>query len=321
MASDEDPEDDVLLDSDETSEDADTDPFANHDDEAPESWSEFNSVFILRARQPFEDWVRQLPDPPDPPPGPGDLIRAFLTPSLPTQAAADLWLAEHYDEMFECWLRSWADRSDWPADRSFRTFQAWFEVVFSSEVEDMTYEGGAGEEDYATLPAEVTCAPLSLREVRDRFLDVPEDSSLHVDIESGELFAFTAAELDAIDAARTDDLEMSDADLETLQDAFDSGTLALIGHRSHLPLTDLMHDFAEQLEPGTLRNRLLNALQGRKARRRFNEAIDLAGLRRRWERWFRRAVAGLMAATLTTLGIPYVDDLESVDTEPEPADS
>jgi len=160
------------------------------------------------------------------------------------------------------------------------------------------------------LPA-VTCAPLSLGEVRDRFLELPDDGSLHVDIESGELFTFTDQELEAIESNMGG--EVPDDDLREVREAFDAGTLETIAHRRHLPMVDLMHDFTEQMQPGTLKNRLLNALQSRRAASRFNDAIDAAGLRPRWERWFRRAVAGLMVVSLVDLGIPYVDDLEAAD--------
>ena len=276
---------------------------------------------MLRAKQPFEDWVRQLPHGPGPP-EPIDLVTAFATPELPTQADADRWLAEHYEDMFERLLMPWAEMACWPADRSFATFQAWFDIVFAPNVDDMRDEGADDEDaDYAHAWPEVTCAPLSLREVRERFLELPEDGSLHVDIESGELFAFTDEELDAIDVDMAEDLEMPRAELEALQDAFDSGKLAEIAQRRHLPLVDLMQDFVAMLGPGSVKNRLANALQGRKAERRFNDAIDLARLRPRWDRWFRRAVAGLMAISLVQLAIPYVDDVEPGDTEPARIDS
>jgi hypothetical protein len=319
MAGNEDPDDDVLLDSDEAT-DASVEPFED-DEPAPGPWPEFSSVFVLRARQPFEDWVRQLPDHDETTLAPIDLILAFATPELPTQADADRWLEEHYEDMFERWLAPWAEKADWPAGRSYEMFRAWFDIVFSPAVEDMT-DGGADEgADYEGAPPEVACAPLSLREVRDRFLELPDDGSLHVDIESGELFAFTDDALDALESTTADDLEVSDDELDVLQDAFDSGTIVTIAHRRQLPVVDLMHDFTEQMEPGTFRNRLLNALQGRRAERRFNDAIDMTGLRARWDRWFQRAVAGLMVVSLAGLGIPNVDDLEPEDPQSRRTDS
>jgi hypothetical protein len=313
MANDSDPDDNVLLDSDEISEDHDADPF--DDDASLGTWPEYSSVFVLRAKRPFEDWVGHLPHKPGPP-QPIDLVMAFATPGLPTLADSERWLAEHHSEMFERFLMPWADGSEWPVDRSFEVFQSWFDVAFSSEVEDMTDVGMERQHSAtgAELPA-VTCAPLSLSEVRDRFLDLPDDGSLHVDIESGELFPFTDDELEAIESNM--DAEVADDDLRDLRDAFDKGTLVTIAYRRHLPMMDLMHDFTERMESGTLRNRLLNALQGRRAARRFNAALDVAGLRPRYERWFRRAVAGLMVISLVELGIPYVDDLGAAD-EPGP---
>jgi hypothetical protein len=258
---DNDRDDEVLVDSDEAFDEVQSDHV--EDDGSPGGWPGFSSVFVLRAKRPFEDWVRQLPDVP----GeltPLDFVMAFATPELGTASDADSWLAEHYEEMFARFLTPWADEPDWPAHRSFETFQSWFDVVFAADVEDMT-DVGADEEEYAQdPPPEVTCAPLSLREVRDRFLELPQDGSLHVDITSGELFTFTDDELDTIEGD-VDDAE-SDAELRELRDALDAGTLEMLAHSRHLPLLDLMHDFTEQMDPGTLRNRLLNALQGRKAR-------------------------------------------------------
>src|SRR5215204_4029304 len=175
MTDDDDPEDELRRD-----ESQDPGEFDN-------GWVDFTSVFVLRGRGPFQDWARQIV-------GEGadwtlpeiDRCRAYLTPELPTQLDADRWLRQNYGEIFARELVVYVeDEAQWPPDRSFETFLAWFEVIFSPTLDDMS------ESDVAAVRRPAACAPLSLRHVRAEFLRLPADGSLHVDIDSGELFAWT----------------------------------------------------------------------------------------------------------------------------------
>ena len=76
---------------------------------------------------------------------------------------ADRWLQQNYAELFERELEPLGRyEAQWPSDRSFETFLAWFDVVFSPTVDDMR------DTELPERPA--TCDPLSLRQVLTHFL-------------------------------------------------------------------------------------------------------------------------------------------------------
>jgi len=263
----------------------------------------FSSVFVLGARKPFADWVQGLEGSPA---GwtmrPIDRYQAVLTPELPTQAAADAWLQQNYPEIFVRQLEAWTeDESEWPADRSFDTFLAWFDVMFAPSVDDMR------DRESQRL---VTCAPLPLARIREEFLQLPLDGRLFVHIETGELFAWTDQEIEAIHAGNAASLDISDDDMRDLQEVFASESFVEIVERTDVDNVETMAAFANTVDSPAIRNRLLNTLQGRRAHRRFRDAIDVAGLRHRWNTWFERTVTDALRDFLADAGVPFVDDVE-----------
>jgi hypothetical protein len=281
--------------------DAEPDQYS-YDRSAPLSDLDFTSAFMLCPRQPFEDWVRSVE-------GLGEDWRlpptsrwsVYVTPELPSQVDADRWLQENYAELFERELEPWADRAQWPSDRFFETFLAWFDVVFLPTVNDMR------DTEIPERPA--TCEPLSLRQVLTHFLQLPHDGSLYVDISTGELFTWTDDEVTAIHAGDPESFGVPAEDMRELQEVFASESLAEIAHRSDVENPDTMIAFAGSVESPTIRNRLMNALQSKKGSRRFVEALDVAGLRHRWSAWFEREAAETLRESLQARGVPFADDL------------
>ena len=281
---------------------SDAEPDQSYDTSAPLSDLDFTSAFMLCPRQPFENWVRNVE-------GRGDDWRlpaisrcsAYVTPELPRQVDADRWLEQNYAELFERELEPWADRAQWPSDRSFETFLAWFDVVFSPTVDDMR------DTELPERPA--TCDPLSLRQVLTHFLKLPHDGLLHVDISTGELFTWTDDELTAIHAGDAASFGVPSEDMRELQEVFASESLAEIAHRADVDNPATMMAFVRTVESPTIRNRLMNALQSKKGPRRFVEALDVAGLRHRWSAWFEREAAETLRESLQARGVPFVDDM------------
>jgi hypothetical protein len=101
--------------------------------------------------------------------------------------------------------------------------------------------------------------------------------------------------------------------MRQLQEAFASESLVEIAHRGDVDNLDAMATFASSIESPTIRNRLMGAIEGRKARRRFTDAVAVAGLRHRWSLWLEREAAATLREFLTARGVPYVDDLESTE--------
>jgi hypothetical protein len=279
----------------------DDDP--DDDDPYPLSDLDFASAFMLCAREPFEEWVRGVEGL-----GPDWTLpllsrcTAFITPELPRQEDADSWLQRHYAELFERQLEPWTDdEAQWPSDRSFETFLAWFDVVFSPNVDDLRD---------AHLPERTaTCDPLSLRKVLAEFSRLSPDGSLYVDIATGELFAWTDDELTAIHAGDAERFGVPPEDMRELQEVFASESLVEIGHHADIDNVGTMLEFARTVESPTIQHRLMNALDSKKWPRRFAEAVDVAGLRHRWSAFREQVTLVMLRAFLDARGVPFVDDL------------
>ena len=193
---------------------------------------------------------------------------AYLTPELPRQSDADRWLQQNFAELFARQLESGRGRGAWPA--TGRSKHSSPGSTSSSRRPSTTWR-------MPSFPrAPVTCAPLSLRQVLAEFLRLPPDGSLHVEIASGELFAWTDDELEAIHAGDARPRLPPD-DMRELQDAFASESLVEIAHRADVDNLDTMVAFVATVESPAIRNRLMDAFEARKAGRRFKEASRSPG--------------------------------------------
>jgi hypothetical protein len=97
-------------------------------------------VLIVKAKEPFLEWVRRLPDPErsmtlsqlneD--------SHAYLLPEYEMDEDREALLAECYDDIFYHELMGWwTDESAYPASRSLEMFKEWFSVEFHSSVVDL----------------------------------------------------------------------------------------------------------------------------------------------------------------------------------------
>jgi hypothetical protein len=97
-------------------------------------------VAIVKAKEPFLEWAKGLPDP-----MPGmtlatfhDDAHAYLLPEYATADDQAEILAEFYEEIFVQELSGWdTDEETFPEKRTLAMFEAWFEVEFHSMVLDM----------------------------------------------------------------------------------------------------------------------------------------------------------------------------------------
>jgi hypothetical protein len=99
------------------------------------------SVLTLRAKQPFLDWLRSLPDPVSDEVTLETLSEdntAYLTPDHEDNDERDEILEQAFGLIFEDQLAGWwTEEEAWPEDRSLATFLAWFDVAWHSLVEDL----------------------------------------------------------------------------------------------------------------------------------------------------------------------------------------
>jgi len=97
------------------------------------------SVLIVRAKEPFRQWLRSLPDPED-----ASLAEinedssVYLVPEYEDDSEKEKILKMMYEEIFEEQLEDWwRDEDDWPKNRNMSLFKNWFDVEFHSVVIDL----------------------------------------------------------------------------------------------------------------------------------------------------------------------------------------
>ena len=97
-------------------------------------------VTILKPKQAFLDWLKQLPDQDDD----VDLeelrsdCTALLLPPFESPDEAEDYLKEHIDDVFANECESWCESEEqWPADRTYEKLTEFFDIEFHSMVFDM----------------------------------------------------------------------------------------------------------------------------------------------------------------------------------------
>lgn len=95
------------------------------------------SAFVVEAAETYLAWARQCPDCDD------DAVvnsireegTIYLIPEQ--EGEPERWLKRNYEAIFEHELWAWCtDPEYWPAERSFRVFEQFFEIRFGSVVVD-----------------------------------------------------------------------------------------------------------------------------------------------------------------------------------------
>jgi len=95
-------------------------------------------AIIVKPQQPYWDWANNLDDEPSLPEGMADEPPFYLLPECDDNAQFERWLKKNYLTIFENELHSWhQNENDWPAIRDYKTFRAWFEIEYGSEVFDL----------------------------------------------------------------------------------------------------------------------------------------------------------------------------------------
>ena len=108
------------------------------------------SVAVIKAKQPFVQWAKSLPDPLE------NLTlqqlhrdsHAYLFPHWDTPEEREELLADVYGFLFHQELFGWhRDERAFPRKRTLKMFHEWFDVEFHSVVVDLV-DGDVVEEDY-----------------------------------------------------------------------------------------------------------------------------------------------------------------------------
>ncbi|MHC4166615.1 MAG: hypothetical protein ACYSWQ_06645 [Planctomycetota bacterium] len=96
-------------------------------------------VVTIKAKKPFLQWLKSLPDP-------ADMTSAqvnqdstvYLLPEYGHDDEQQIILERYFGLIFEEELAAWwQDEDTWPSQRDLRTFLNWFDVKFHSMVFDL----------------------------------------------------------------------------------------------------------------------------------------------------------------------------------------
>jgi hypothetical protein len=96
------------------------------------------TIAIIKPKGPYLDWARAAPNPID---LSLDELRqdctALLLPDFTDDKEADAYLHSIYRELFDLELAAWdTNEDDWPRERDYAAFRAWFDIELHSLVLD-----------------------------------------------------------------------------------------------------------------------------------------------------------------------------------------
>ena len=102
------------------------------------------SAITVRGKQPFLDWLNQLPDPVEPDTTLESINKdssVYLLPELVMDSDKTELLEQSWDIIFEMELEGWwEDESGWPQERNMEMFNKWFSIEFHPVIEDLVDE-------------------------------------------------------------------------------------------------------------------------------------------------------------------------------------
>lgn len=107
-------------------------------------------VVIIKVRQPFVDWInRVIPEEPITLAEVNQECTALLVPDLDNEVKTHAYLKRLKPQLFEMELAGWyRDEQTWPAKRTARMFDTWFELEIHSMVWDAAGTAIEFEEEF-----------------------------------------------------------------------------------------------------------------------------------------------------------------------------
>jgi hypothetical protein len=254
------------------------------------------SALVLRPRPPMISWARKVaPDATD------DQLSApavALIPRLRHEADLDRWLEQFHETLFEEQFAAWTlQDSEWPSGRSLGMLREWFDIELVTVLDDFT--------DLHARP-EVTCDPVPLDLLVDATEALPEGGMLYVDLRSGAVVGLSRGDLEALDSDDPSRFGGTGEEFDSVLRRLDAETLVPVLAEEEIDSIDVMRWFAGNAKIAGIRNRLLDALAGKKPYRRFRDALDAAGLRKSWREFRRGVIASMLVDLLDDYRIPYM---------------
>jgi hypothetical protein len=95
------------------------------------------NAVMIKAKQPFHDWLRKIYFP-EVPPQLCEEPNLYLLPDFETDRETEEYLKNNFNRIFGSELWGWnTDEQNWPANRTYKMFKDWFEVKMQCMVIDM----------------------------------------------------------------------------------------------------------------------------------------------------------------------------------------
>ena len=152
---------------------------------------------------------------------------------------------------------------------------------------------------------------VSLRQVVEELTALPDEATLYLDRETGELYALGDEEAGLVEDGRTDELPDWLADeLPRIREVLAAERWLTLPTRFEVHEWAIMDGFARSYADTALGEELAAAIHGRGAFRAFKDTVHRHRVEQEWYRFRDTAVADIAAAWLDEHGIAYARDLD-----------
>lgn len=152
---------------------------------------------------------------------------------------------------------------------------------------------------------------VSLREVVEELEILPDEATLYLERETGELYALGDEEAGLVEDGQAEELpDWLIDEVARIREVLTSGRWLSLPTRFDVHEWAIMDAFARTVEDPGLSDELITAIHGRGAFRAFKDALHRRGAKQDWYRFRDAAIADIAAAWLDGHAIAYVRDLD-----------
>jgi hypothetical protein len=152
---------------------------------------------------------------------------------------------------------------------------------------------------------------VSLRQIVEELEILPEEATLYLDRESGELYALGDEEANLVEDGREDELpDWLCDEAPRIREVLTSNRWLSLPTRFDVHECAIMDAFTRSLSDPDLADELRTAIRGRGAFRAFKDALHRRDVQQDWYRFRDSAIAEIAVAWLDEHGIVYARDLD-----------
>ncbi|MGF1608962.1 MAG: UPF0158 family protein [Kiloniellales bacterium] len=151
---------------------------------------------------------------------------------------------------------------------------------------------------------------VSLRKILDQLDLLTDQGTLYVNRATGEVYVVTDDDISAAESEDTEWVpEWQKDELPKIREILSSEDWLELATKFDIHEYAIMERFCLSVEPVERSDRLIDAIKGRGAFRRFKDAIHRMGIADDWYRFRDQALAEFATDCLEAQGIPFKNDL------------